>query len=200
MSEINTENIDTIKKRSILRFLEEMQNLRTNLEMSFLANFEEKTNALFSGSKSSYNPQEVNNVLNKIKDVEKELVKQLLTDTSENGTNILRDAINSALTSNVNIDIEVRERILELEKEVENLLKQLAEKEKELSTVRANIDELSEDNMDDFSRLQELIDEQKETIENYEKQVLEHGEVLAQQRLEIESLQEEIGDLSQEKQ
>jgi len=200
MPSIEPPNINTIKRRSILRFLEEMQDLRTNLEMSFLANFEEKTNSLFSGSKSTYSPQEVNDVLNRIKQVEKELVKQLLTDTSENGTKILRDAINNALTSNVNIDLEVRERILELEHEVETLTKELNEKEQELITERANLEAFSEDQFGDLTALQRVIDEQKTTIANYEKQVMEHGEALAQQRLEIEALQEEIGELTQEKQ
>lgn len=192
-------NIDEIKRQSVVRFLAEMQDLKSNIELQFSSRFDEQKNNFLATSKASYSPQDVGKIFDTIKSIELDYMKQILTNTSGNGSKILGNTLSSALSGNLSFSGEATQRIAELEQENTRLKAQIIESQKTFEDEQNKIKIKGEGQIDELNRLQEQVDEQKRTIEMYEKQVMDLGETLAQQRMEIEDLQSQFGDLSQER-
>ncbi|MBN1331181.1 MAG: hypothetical protein JXA54_17045 [Candidatus Heimdallarchaeota archaeon] len=192
-------NIDEIKRQSVVRFLAEMQDLKSNIELQFSSRFDEQKNNFLATSKASYTPQDVGKIFDTIKSIELDYMKQILTNTSGNGSKILGNTLSSALSGNLSFSGEATQRIAELEQENTRLKVEIIETKKAFEVEQNKIKMRGEGQIDELNRLQEQVDEQKRTIEMYEKQVMDLGETLAQQRMEIEDLQSQFGDLSQER-
>ncbi|MHA1212541.1 MAG: hypothetical protein ACTSSH_08775, partial [Candidatus Heimdallarchaeota archaeon] len=199
MSQIQPPNIDEIKRQSVVRFLAEMQDLKAKIEVEFSSRFDVQKNNFLATSKENYTPQEISKIFDAIKNVELEYMKQILTNTSGNGSKILGKTLGSALTGNLSFSGEATSRIAELEQENTRLKAEMIEKAQIYEDQQNQIRERGEGQIGELNRLQEQVDEQKRTIEIYEKQVMEFGETLAQQRIEIEELQSQFGDVSQAK-
>ncbi|HUT81987.1 MAG TPA: hypothetical protein VMZ29_12365 [Candidatus Bathyarchaeia archaeon] len=192
-------NIDEIKRQSVVRFLSEMQDLKSKIELQFSSRFDEQKNNFLSTSKSSYSPQEIGSIFDTIKSLELDYMKQILTNTSGNGSKILGNTLSSALSGNLSFSGESTQRIAELEQQNTRLQAEIIEMKKAFEDEQNRIKMRGEGQIDELNQLQEQVDEQKRTIEMYENQVMDLGETLAQQRMEIEDLQSQFGDLSQER-